>query len=290
MKVELLESDLDDDISWRKKELSSLYSIAFNTHNSSNLNDEDDTLYRTVVKTLYLLLYSHWEGFIKKSCKIYLSYINQKKVKTSELTNNFSALILKKSINKCYNKENQDSLSITTYLDFVMLHNDKLNTNFKVDVKVNHDFDDGFINTFSNLNFKNYKNIIESLELPLYSFLYKDSYKVSVIDVNMKEQRVESLCSMLDFDLLQYRHSIAHGGNIELNLSLEKYRILEQKILYLMDRHKLDIQEFCYKEYYKNTNSVNKAHYISENDKEVTLFFENLNKQNSINEDFLLEK
>lgn len=277
MNIEWLESNLDEDLSWRKKELSSLYSIAFNTAHSSD--DSDETLLKTSIKTLYLLLYSHWEGFIKKSCKLYLTYINQKKIQTSTLTSNFTALVLKKSINQCYNKEHQDSLSISTYLEFVNLHSNKLNEHFRVDVKMNHDFDDGFINTFSNLNFKNYKNIIESVGLPFYSYFYKQEFKIDVIDVNQKTQNVEHLCSILDFSLLQYRHSIAHGGKTDLDLSLEKYRILEEKVLYIMNIHKSDIQEFCYKEFFKVENSMDLSNYFEKNDLLVNTFFSNLNNQ-----------
>lgn len=289
MRIEDLESSLDDDLSWRKKELSSLYSIAFNTKQTLSPS-EDQVLYKTIVKTLYLLLYSHWEGFIKKSCKIYLTYINQKKLKTFDLTSNFSALLLKKSINQCYNKENQDSLSISIYLNFVDLHKNKLNDDFKVPVKVEHDFDDGFINTFSNLNFKNYRNIIESLSLPFYSYFHRNEFFINVTDVNGKVQEVESLTYLLDFSLLSYRHSIAHGGAIALNLELNEYEILEQQILYIMDHHKSDIQEFCYNELYKNSETSNKEDYISKKNILINSFFENMKKQLTIpDEEFLCE-
>src|SRR5690606_39625085 len=126
-------------LSWRKSELSSLFEIALNTKTVSQ-EVQDNLLYKRVLKTLYLLLYSHWEGFVKKYCKLYISYINQKNVKSIDLTNTYTALSLKKSINNCYTKENLDSLSIKTYLDFIDLHKSKLQQNFKVIVKTDSDF------------------------------------------------------------------------------------------------------------------------------------------------------
>lgn len=282
-----LEFNLNEDLVWRKSELSSLYSIAFGIQNTP---EPDNTLYKTVVKTLYLLLYSHWEGFIKKSCKLYLSYLNQKKVKTNMLNTNFSALVLKKSINNCYSKENQDSLSIDTYLNFVSLHQTKLNDDFKVDVKIDNDFDDGFIKTFSNLNYKNYKNLIESLDLPFAAFFYASEHKVDVIDSSGITQNVEILKKYLDFYLLSYRHSIAHGGSasVDLDLSLEKYEVLQSIILFLMDRHSEHIQEFCYKELYLISNIVLKNEYLNTKNEQVKNHFIIIQRESTIpDEEFL---
>lgn len=282
-----LEKTLQEDIGWRKKELSSLFDIAFSKKNEAG---DDDVLYKTIIRTLYLLLYSHWEGFIKKSSKIYLSYINQKRIRTSDLTSTFSALILKKSINDCYSKESQESLSIDTYLDFVKLHSTKLSANFKVSVKVDNDFDDGFIKTFSNLNYKNYKNLTNSLDLPFPDYFSNPIYFVEVIDVNETKQKIEILKKHIDFDLLLYRHSIAHGGTPSLELDLDVYELLQEKILYIMDMHYSNILNYCYDELFKSSNSEKKQTYNKLLDQKVLSFFENLEKSTQEpHEDFLAD-
>lgn len=231
------------------------------------------------MKTLFLLLYSHWEGFVKKTSKMYLKYINEDKVVASELTKNFTALMLKKTINICSEKESLQSLSISNYLDFVEQHEGKLRKKFKVDVKVDQDFDDGFIQTFSNLNYKNYKNIINSLNLPLHDFFNNINNKIEVEDVNGEIQKVEYLTYLLDFNLLMLRNSIAHGGSSLPDLSFENYRILEEKILFIMNQHKLDIQEFCYKKFYKKANFLIMNEYIASQKVLVDEFFTNIDKQ-----------
>lgn len=278
MKIEDLDSQLDNELSWRKKEITSLNSIALNI-NAQTDDASEKVLYKTVMKTLFLLLYSHWEGFIKKTSKIYLKYINEDKIVASDLTKNFAALMLKQNINICSEKSSMESLSISHYLNFVEQHEGKLRKKFKVDVKLDQDFDDGFIQTFSNLNYKNYKNIINSLNLPLHDFYNKDSSKIEVQDVNGDLQEVEYLKYLLDFNLLMLRNAIAHGGNSLPNLSFENYRILEEKILFVMNQHKSDIQEYCYNKFYKQANFLSMNQYISTQKTQINEFFFNIDKE-----------
>lgn len=266
MRLSDLEATLEDDLSWRKFELSSLFTIAETSRQQSGV---DSDLHKTTLKALYLLLYSHWEGFIKKSCKTYLHYINNKKIETKELTHIFTALALKKSITNCYSKENLDSLSISTYLEFVNLHTTKLTQKFKVNVKIDTDFDDEFIKTFSNLSLKNYRNLLESIDLPFFPFFSDEEHNQTVTSQDGTTQNVTILSEILDFSLLHYRHSIAHSGATSETLTIETYQNLQNKILYLMNLLVINISDFCHKEFYKSCNSVHKAAYIDEKNKEV---------------------
>lgn len=266
MRLSDLEVFLEDDLSWRKFELSSLFTIAETSRQQSGV---DSDLHKTTLKALYLLLYSHWEGFIKKSCKIYLHYINNKKIETKELTHIFTALALKKSITSCYSKESLDSLSISTYLDFVTLHTTKLTQKFKVNVKIDTDFDDEFIKTFSNLSLKNYRNLLESIDLPFFPFFSDEEHNQTVTNPDGTTQNVTILSEILDFSLLYYRHSIAHSGATSEALNIDTYQNLQNKILYLMDLLVMNISDFCHKEFYKSCNSVQKAAYIDAKNTEV---------------------
>lgn len=84
MYPEEFDDELDSDMSWRKKEISVLYMLA---------QKKDDEV---LLKSLILLIYAHWEGFIKRSSKIYLKYISDKNIKIDRLENNFHAITLKK--------------------------------------------------------------------------------------------------------------------------------------------------------------------------------------------------
>ncbi len=287
MKLNDLEVFLADDLSWRKFELSSLFTIA---ETSGHQNGIESDLHKTTLKALYLLLYSHWEGFVKKSCKIYLHYINNKKVETKELTHIFTALALKKSITNCYSKESLDSLSISTYLDFVTLHTAKLTQKFKVNVKIDTDFDDEFIKTFSNLSLKNYRNLLESIDLPFFPFFSDMEHNQTVTNLDGTTQNVTILSETLDFSLLYYRHSIAHSGATSETLNIDTYQNLQNKILFLMDLLVSSISEFCHKEFYKSCNSTQKKAYIDAKNTEIKeSFLMFYHSPDNLNEEFLAD-
>lgn len=94
MKLEQFEDFLSEDLSWRKMEISQLFRLI----NSSENKD-------VLIKSSVLLLYAHWEGYIKKSSKYYLKYVSEKKVKIKNLTTNFKAIVLKKYALDCIERE-----------------------------------------------------------------------------------------------------------------------------------------------------------------------------------------
>lgn len=67
MKYEQFENLLDEDLAWRKVEISELLLLAKESEKE------------TIFKSLILLLYAHWEGYIKKSSKLYIKYISEEK-------------------------------------------------------------------------------------------------------------------------------------------------------------------------------------------------------------------
>lgn len=281
MKLEDLESSLNHELSWRKQEISSLNLIAFKTHNAS---DKDETLYQTIMKTLFLLLYSHWEGCVKKTCKLYLKYLSNQNIITSNMTNNFSALVLQRSIDLCADEKSTQSLNIANYLNFIDLHENKLTKKFRLDIKVDQDLDDGFIQTHSNLTYKNFKNIIKSLNLPFYQYYFSEDNKVDALDINGETQRVEYLRYILDFNLIAHRNAIAHGSTT-VSLDYDDYSRLEHKTLFLLSLHVEDIIEFCYKQLYLKEKNTGLIDYIESQNLKVNSFFDNIDRK--VNEDHL---
>jgi hypothetical protein len=57
MKIEELEEALQKDLAWRKKEVSDLWLIC----QEKNIE--------VILKSFLLILYAHWEGYIKQSSK-----------------------------------------------------------------------------------------------------------------------------------------------------------------------------------------------------------------------------
>ena len=78
MRIEDFQDFLEKDLAWRKMEISQLFMIL----NAAETKD-------IVGKSIILLLYAHWEGFIKKSSKYYLRYVSEKRIALNALTRNF---------------------------------------------------------------------------------------------------------------------------------------------------------------------------------------------------------
>ena len=83
MNYKQLEDLLFEDWTWRKIEISDLILIAEKEENE------------VLLKSIILLLYAHWEGYIKKTSKSYIKFIADNKFNIAELTENFKAISLK---------------------------------------------------------------------------------------------------------------------------------------------------------------------------------------------------
>ena len=78
---------LDEDLKWRKRELSFLKSQLA----KANRDHEKRIMLRVAV----CFLYSHWEGFIKRASTAYISFVSTRGRRFHDLTPNFVALGLR---------------------------------------------------------------------------------------------------------------------------------------------------------------------------------------------------
>lgn len=140
MRKEQFDDFITSDLAWRKMEISQLFLI-LNNSESKNV----------VSKSMVLLLYAHWEGFIKRSSKQYLRYIKEKKVKLNNLTINFTAIMLKNYAKECVDN---DGLNLAKEMAFINKHNKMQEKIFEVKINVENDLDEDIINTKHNLNSK----------------------------------------------------------------------------------------------------------------------------------------
>lgn len=133
-----LDDLLDENISWRKKELTAAmydYAVA---------NEKKQDYY---LRVLIVTLYSHWEGFIKQSTEYYLEYISNLGLTLNILKPNFIALSLDNYIN---NLSNINSINIKQDI-ITFLVNDLAQKKYQ--------FKKGQVNTQSNLNLEVLKKI-----------------------------------------------------------------------------------------------------------------------------------
>ncbi|CAM4328422.1 MAE_28990/MAE_18760 family HEPN-like nuclease [Zobellia roscoffensis] len=247
MRYEEFESFLDEDLSWRKKEVSELFLLA-----KDNIDKE------TLRKSLILLLYSHWEGYIKKASKLYIKYISEKKIKINLLSTNFTAITLKSQISKCIDES--ANLTLANELTFMASYIKKQERKFKININPDNDFENQVIDTHSNLKPKVFKNIIKILGL---------SYKSAI----------ETREHYIDSHLLSNRNSISHGNPFDHNaqdgfsLTLTDIEKLKKIVFSIIDNFRDELLDYADGEFYKVINNEQRLIYIQKKEEELENIF-----------------
>ena len=235
MREEQFESLLQDDLSWRKKEISDLLLMAQNSPQPEIL-----------LKSLILVLYSHWEGYIKKSAKLYLKYVSEKNKKIKDLTLNYKAIHLKNLSKACM--ENQNSTSIVKEMELIEKYTSVDNIKFRISINPDNDMEECIVDTKHNLNPKVLKNIFK-----LIGFYYWEP--------------IESREQYLDANLLNNRNAIGHGSKIpgdshqEFELNLFELKKLKEIIVLILDLFKESLLYYQENELYLTVNNETRDTY-----------------------------
>ena len=196
--TEHLQTVLDEDFVWRRKELS-LILTTIKSSKPKTLN--------TNIRIGVVILYAHWEGFIKNSAEYYLIYVAGKKLAFDELENNFIALSLKTKL-KEFEETNKNTVH-TQLIDF-LLGNLKIKANLPIE---------NIIKTQSNLNSSILKEILSILGIDYSQFELKEKF--------------------IDSQLLKIRNSVAHGQDPDIT-ELDFYE-LYYEIINMMSSIKNEI-------------------------------------------------
>lgn len=167
--------ELTTALSNRKKEITDFYMYIQSCQSSG--------IAEILNKSFILLLYAHWEGFIKEYTIKYFSFIISQKLVLSKLTENF-LLIYLKSLLKTYEVD-KNIFQEKKILDLV-------SKGSKFKIKIDKYFEKYTVGSESNLKFKNYKNICTILNYSLID-------ETNVFETNLEK-------------LVHNRNSIAHTG------------------------------------------------------------------------------
>jgi len=173
--AEQLQTVLDDDSAWRRKELTMIL---------TTVKSSRPKLLNTNIRIGVVILYAHWEGFIKNAAENYLTYVAGKKLPYDELNNNFIALSLK---TKLLEFELTNKNTVHTQLIEFLLGNLKIKANLPTE---------NIIKTQSNLNSNILKEILSILGIDYSQYELKEKY--------------------IDSQLLKIRNSVAHGQNPDI--------------------------------------------------------------------------
>lgn len=205
---EELTDTLNNDLAWRKKELTTL------------LNDVRTAQKKkppTALRSAIVLLYAHWEGFVKIAAESYLTYVKSKKLKLEELEKCFIALALKQKLSE-FEATSKNTIH-TQLVDYLF---NSLGDRAKID-------NENVISTNSNLNFSTLREILTTIGIDCTTFELKEN--------------------LIDAKLLNYRNSIAHGQT--LLLSEFEYEIIHHEIFSMIIEINNRIQNAAVNQSYK---------------------------------------
>lgn len=175
-----LQQFLDTNLSWRKRELTTLY---FQVSNSRA--HEQPVLTRAAVA----LLYAHWEGFVKEAAVGYLEFVSRRRLPLRELRTNFVALAIRGSIVAASNAK-----KVRPQREMVDKVLDNLEQALPIDSVA-------AIDTEANLSSIVLQDILEAVGVE-----YGPSWQLKA--------------PIIDHQLLKHRHEVVHGERTQIELVL----------------------------------------------------------------------
>lgn len=204
---------IDREIVWRKKELSYL---------KGNIKT-NSPYFKTHLRSGVVLLYAHWEGFVKNACELYLTYIKFQRLTYKELSENLIALSLKQNLS-AFEQTNKSTIHCQI-VDFLL---NKLDERAAIP-------NNNVIKTGSNLN----SNILQEI--------------LTTVGIDYTDYELKN--NLLDSILLKNRNSIAHGEYVELNEL--NFNDLFDEIIWMMDDIKTKLTNSIVLESYKRKTVPN---------------------------------
>lgn len=176
--LEDLERRLSDELAWRKQELGSFHLVTDGLYRAGKRTDM-----QAVLRGAIALLYAHWEGYVKESTYLYLSFVSSKRIPIDQLS-----CAIAPAIAGQYTDDLLSKGSIPSITEFARIMRGSGESMKRLSVKKNQ------IDTGSNLNFRLFIRLSEAAGLPTEGFLEN-----------------ESLANLIDEQLLARRNKIAHG-------------------------------------------------------------------------------
>ena len=184
---------IGEDYAWRRKELKLIKDHVESPSPNSPMQN-------AALRFAVPILYAHWEGFVKKSCELYLEFVSNKYLKHNQLKPQFIALSLTKKLGRLEIKNIEEK---TKTVDFLLK---EINKN-------------SIIQTKSNLRYNVFEEIIFVLDLDISKF----SMYQSLID-----------------DLVDSRNNIAHGDYLRVQYSAYESMHLDIQLLMELLKNELE--------------------------------------------------
>jgi hypothetical protein len=213
MKVRRKEDLIDrinQDFAWRQKELTNL---------RNDILTASEKKLPTYLRSGTVLLYAHWEGFIKNAAECYLAYVRSHGLRLNELDSAFLALALKQKL-KTFESTSKSTIHVQ-WINYIFSSlEDKAQLT-----------DENVIKTGSNLNYRILREILTTIGIDCSSFELKEK--------------------LIDLQLLNYRNTIAHGQFLLIDKS--EYSTLHTEVTTMLSEIKDKIQNAAVLEKFRKT-------------------------------------
>lgn len=207
MNLDDLRTELEGALTWRIVEYTSLKNL---------LKVQGNKI--PVIKTLIVMLYAHFEGFVKDSLELYVEYINS----TGKELSCFINSIVVASLHKTFNSYEDKNRKCKLFKNDAPVE-DYLHTFFR-----RKEFSDAFTTDYLRLKVKIGSDVINTKSNLAYRVLQENLYKLG-LDYNFFHDR------NVEIDrLLNLRNSVAHGSQKE-PIDFIEYNKLEKTILKNME-------------------------------------------------------
>ena len=207
--IDKLQDKIQKDIAWRKKECADIFAInSLQTEYNQNVS----------IKASVVILYSHWEGFVKKASTFYLDFLSSQGLKYRDLDERFIIHYISQ-----------------TYCDINTKFTKSLIYDIHFQDKISHAEDvfkiDGFteLNKFSNINSEQFFYILRTICI--------DETHPAVNYFDLKR-------NFLDETIVGKRNSIAHGNYTDIDFDM--YQNIYKVIMEMLNRYStllLDVAE-----------------------------------------------
>ncbi len=203
-----LQDAIDKEHSWRLKEIHDLKSLVKTKKNQNSIETN------VFSKSLVLISYSHWEGFVKNAARYYLSYIQFISLNKSQLSNRLVASFV---FQLTLSNKNR-SEKIASIMEGIA------DPSYKFSINI-----DELVDAESNLTSGILEKILSNIGIQTNAFKTKSQYIDSVI--------------------LKFRNDYAHGGFEYINA--DQAIEISEKVLELMSLFKTEIENsLCLKKYH----------------------------------------
>ena len=211
MKILTLEgllNEINADIAWRKKEIAEFDTLRLSNKNTGCLE-----------RACFVMLCAHFEGSIRFASNAYIAFISGQKIKGSDLKLEINAIAVRKKKHQLFSHTGAKKVKISSVLEVLKLYNEIANGFFYIkmsedDLLPEIDEKDPALPTEGNPTPDVLREIAEILGLD-YDSMFK-----------MKE-------SFINSELLNVRHSIAHGERRPIKHS--EFEDAKRFVLRIMD-------------------------------------------------------